>query len=288
MKFLKDPNIRHLYIKDFQKERNEQDKIEKYIKSEGRAFSKEIMLGNKESQWRASKKDLLKSNNGLLSFKEIEKRFIIEMQPKNNGYNRKFFDSFVNLLSRSKSRNYIEKRKKLEELKNFNGHFSDRDNNKKSSQLNLTSGHNSKKNIIKNQSYLTPLLKSRIFQKLKTFKYNYKSESIDFINHNLLNKNKKFGDEVELNEININNIDTENDKKKINYIFFKKKTNHKLMLPKLKLEDKKNKLNLSPNSSSYFSLSERVHNPYQKEFLRTLYFKKKNERIFKNKILGFS
>ena len=108
MKFLKDPNIRHLYIKDFQKERNEQDKIEKYIKSEGRAFSKEIMLGNKESQWRASKKDFLKRNNGLLSFKEIEKRFIIEMQPKNNGYNRKFFDSFVNLLSRSKSRNYIE------------------------------------------------------------------------------------------------------------------------------------------------------------------------------------
>ena len=152
MKFLKDPNIRHLYIKDFQKERNEQDKIEKYIKSEGRAFSKEIMLGNKESQWRASKKDFLKRNNGLLSFKEIEKRFIIEMQPKNNGYNRKFFDSFVNLLSRSKSRNYIEKRKKLEELKNFNGDLSDRDNKKKSSQLNLTSGHNSKKNIIKNKS----------------------------------------------------------------------------------------------------------------------------------------
>ena len=64
---------------------------------------------DKEREIYILKKDLMSNNNNNIPcFKEIEKRFNIEMRQK-YGYNKKFLDSYVNLLSKSKSQDIIKK-----------------------------------------------------------------------------------------------------------------------------------------------------------------------------------
>ena len=274
MRFFPKSNINKLYKKDYLSEKKEKEKINKYIQTEGKLFSNEILLNDAQSkQWRKEfNKDKLKykSNNNILCFKEIEKRFNIEMRQK-YGYNKKFFDSFINLLSNSKSRNYIEKRKKIEELKQ-NKNKSEK-GFRKSMNFYLTIGEDSKKNYSsKNNIHLT---QNKNSEKVKINDFIYKSydnhENFNFYNIN----NKKFGDEIELKEPEI----IDNNVIGIKRIFFNNKKNVQI-LPKLNLKLKKNYINNYSNSSDFQSLSDRVYHPYQKEFLRNVYFKKQKEKLY--------
>ena len=188
-----------------------------------------------------------------------------------HGYNKKFLDSYVNLLSKSKSRNYIEKRKKIEELKQ-NKNKSEK-GFRKSMNFYLTIGEDSKKNYSsKNNIHLT---QNKNSEKVKINDFIYKSydnhENFNFYNIN----NKKFGDEIELKEPEI----IDNNVIGIKRIFFNNKKNVQI-LPKLNLKLKKNYINNYSNSSDFQSLSDRVYHPYQKEFLRNVFFKKKKEKLF--------
>ena len=149
MRFLSNSNINKLYKKDYLSEKKEKEKINKYIQTEGKLFSNEILLNDAQSkQWRKEfnkEKAKFKSNNNILCFKEIEKRFNIEMRQK-YGYNKKFFDSYINLLSKNNSRNYIKKRKKIEELKQ-NKNISDK-GLIKLMQFSLNNEEDSKKKFI--------------------------------------------------------------------------------------------------------------------------------------------
>ena len=275
MRFFPNSNINKLYKKDYLSEKKEKEKINKYIQTEGKFFSNEILLNDAQSkQWRKEfnkEKSKFKSNNNIPCFKEIEKRYNIEMRQK-HGYNKKFLDSYVNLLSKSKSRNYIEKRKKIEELKQKKN-ISEKGLTK-SMQFYLNSEENLKKNFFKNNIHLTPNIKNKISQKIKINNFGYKSynnyENCKFNNFN----DKKFGDEIELKEPEI----IDNNIVGIKRIFLKNKKNIQI-LPKLNLKFKKNSIHNYSNSSEFQSLSDRVYHPYQKEFLRNVFFKKQKEKL---------
>ena len=275
MRFLSNSNINKLYKKDYLSEKKEKEKINKYIQTEGKLFSNEILLNDVQSkQWRKEfnkDKAKFKSNNNILCFKEIEKRFNIEMRQK-YGYNKKFFDSYINLLSKNNSRNYIKKRKKIEELKQ-NKNISDKGLTK-SMQFSLNNEEDSKKKVSKKNIDLTPNIQNKISQKIKVTDFGYKSYD-NYDNSKLNNNNKKkFGDEIELKDPEIIDYNIISIKR----IFLKNKKN-KQILPKLNLKFKKNSTNHYSNSSDFQSLSDRVYHPYQKEFLRNVFFKKQKEKL---------
>jgi hypothetical protein len=241
MKYLNNSDIKNLFKKNFIFERKEKEIIDKYLQTESRAIPKIKILGKKEEvSWRGSshyEKYLL--NHRILSVKDIQKRYNLEIKQKSGLSNKKYFDSVFNLLSRSNSKNYFEKRKKLEELNNLSV-------NKKgqSSQFYLTSGEESKKNFIKNKINLSPSMKNRIFIKLNNVKKIYKSNSnMSEIKFNKTEINKKFGDEIQLKDPSDINIE-ENEKN-----YFSPIKNTKLFFPKLNFNLPKRIFSLSPDNS---------------------------------------
>ena len=219
-------------------------------------------------------------NHETFNFKEIEKRFNSEMGIKKKcNINKKYFESFINLLSR-KTKNYFEKRKKIEELKNNN--LSER-NLQKGSQFYLTSGDEYKKNFEKNKINLNPNIKNRIFQKLKNAKFYYENYPDIKFNNTTYNNKKKYGDEIELKEpfkIEGNKNDELN---KIKFDF-------KYNFPKL--NSRQTTINYSKDNSNFQPLSDRVYNPYQKEFLRNVFYRKNKEienekKLFQKKLMKF-
>ena len=97
------------------------------------------------------------------------------------------------------------------------------------------------------------------------------------------NNKKKYGDEIELKEP----IEIEgNQNNEINKI----KINFKLTFPKLQLSSRQITINYSKDNYNYQPISERVYNPYQKEFLRNVFYRKNKEienekKLFQKKLL---
>ena len=141
--------IKNIYKKNFLIEKKDKEIIDNYLNTEAKYIPRKNIIGKKETIWRG-KSNVTKyiMNHETFKFKEIEKRFNSEMGIKKKcNINKKYFESFINLLSR-KTKNYFEKRKKIEELKNNN--LSER-NLQKGSQFYLTSGDEYKKNFEKNK-----------------------------------------------------------------------------------------------------------------------------------------
>ena len=281
MKYLNNSDIKNLFKKNFIFERKEKEIIDKYLQTESRVIPKVKILGKKEEvSWRGtSHYDKYLLNHRILSVKDIQKRYNLEIKQKNGLSNKKYFDSVFNLLSRSNSKNYLEKRKKLEELNNLSL-------NKKgqSSQFYLTSGEESKKNFIKNKINLSPSMKNRIFIKLNNVKKIYKSNSnMSEIKFNKTEINKKFGDEIQLKDPSDINIE-ENEKNNFSPV-----KNTKLFFPKLNFNVPKRIFSLSPDNSELKPLSERVYNPYRKEFLRNIFYQRNHglqneKKLFQKKL----
>ena len=275
MKYLNNSDIKNLFKKNFIFERKEKEIIDKYLQTESRVIPKVKILGKKEEvSWRGtSHYDKYLLNHRILSVKDIQKRYNLEIKQKNGLSNKKYFDSVFNLLSRSNSKNYLEKRKKLEELNNLSL-------NKKgqSSQFYLTSGEDSKKNFMKNKINLSPSMKNRIFIKLNNVKKIYKSNSnMSEIKFNKTEINKKFGDEIQLKV-------EENEKNNFSPV-----KNTKLFFPKLNFNVPKRIFSLSPDNSELKPLSERVYNPYRKEFLRNIFYQRNHglqneKKLFQKKL----
>ena len=281
MKYLNNSDIKNLFKKNFIFERKEKEIIDKYLQTESRVIPKVKILGKKEEvSWRGtSHYDKYLLNHRILSVKDIQKRYNLEIKQKNGLSNKKYFDSVFNLLSRSNSKNYFEKRKKLEELNNLSL-------NKKgqSSQFYLTSGEDSKKNFMKNKINLSPSMKNRIFIKLNNVKKIYKSNSnMSEIKFNKTEINKKFGDEIQLKDPSDINIE-ENEKNNFSPV-----KNTKLFFPKLNFNVPKRIFSLSPDNSELKPLSERVYNPYRKEFLRNIFYQRNHglqneKKLFQKKL----
>ena len=274
--------IKNIYKKNYLFEKKDKEIIDNYLNTEAKYIPRKNIIGKKETIWRG-KSNVTKyiMNHETFKFKEIEKRFNSEMGIKNKGYiNKKYFESFINLLSRNKTKKYYEKRKKIEELKNIN--LSER-YFQKDSQFYLTSGDEYKKYFKINKIDLSPNIKNRIFQKLKNAKFYYENYPDIKFNNTTYNNKKKYGDEIELKEP----IEIEgNQNNEINKI----KINFKLTFPKLQLSSRQITINYSKDNYNYQPISERVYNPYQKEFLRNVFYRKNKEienekKLFQKKLL---
>jgi hypothetical protein len=273
--------IKKIYKKNFLLEKQDKEIINDYLITKNKFITINNIIGKKESKWRGrSNINKYIMNHETFNFKEIEKRFNSEMGIKKKcNINKKYFESFINLLSR-KTKNYFEKRKKIEELKNNN--LSER-NLQKGSQFYLTSGDEYKKNFEKNKINLNPNIKNRIFQKLKNAKFYYENYPDIKFNNTTYNNKKKYGDEIELKEpfkIEGNKNDELN---KIKFDF-------KHYFPKL--NSRQTTINYSKDNSNFQPLSDRVYNPYQKEFLRNVFYRKNKEienekKLFQKKLMKF-
>ena len=277
--------IKNIYKKNFLIEKKDKEIIDDYLNSNTKYISTKNIIGKKENKWRG-KSNINKyiMNHQTFTFKEIEKRFNSEMGIKTKGYyNKKYFESFINLLSRNKTKKYFEKRKKIEELKNKT--LCER-NLQKNSHFYLTSGDEYKKNFQNNKIILSSNIKNTIFQKLKNAKFYYENYPDNKSNNTTYNIKKKYGDEIELKEP----IEIEgNQNDEIN----KTKFNYKITFPKLKLSSKQTIINYSKDNYNFQPLSERVYNPYQKEFLRNVFYRKNKEienekKLFQKKLLKIS
>ena len=274
--------IKKIYKKNFLLEKQDKEIINDYLITKNKFITINNIIGKKESKWRGrSNINKYIMNHETFNFKEIEKRFNSEMGIKNKGYiNKKYFESFINLLSRNKTKKYYEKRKKIEELKNIN--LSER-YFQKDSQFYLTSGDEYKKYFKINKIDLSPNIKNRIFQKLKNAKFYYENYPDNKFNNTTYNNKKKYGDEIELKEpfkIEGNKNDELN---KIKFDF-------KYNFPKL--NSRQTTINYSKDNSNFQPLSDRVYNPYQKEFLRNVFYRKNKEienekKLFQKKLMKF-
>ena len=210
--------IKNINKKNFLIEKKDKEIIDDYLNSNTKYISTKNIIGKKENKWRG-KSNINKYiiNHQTFTFKEIEKRFNSEMGIKTKGYyNKKYFESFINLLSRNKTKKYFEKRKKIEELKNKT--LCER-NLQKNSHFYLTSGDEYKKNFQNNKIILSSNIKNTIFQKLKNAKFYYENYPDNKSNNTTYNIKKKYGDEIELKEpIEIEgNQNDEINKTKFNY-----------------------------------------------------------------------
>ena len=137
---------------------------------------------------------------------------------------------------------------------------------------------------MKNKINLSPSMKNRIFIKLNNVKKIYKSNSnMSEIKFNKTEINKKFGDEIQLKDPSDINIE-ENEKNNFSPV-----KNTKLFFPKLNFNVPKRIFSLSPDNSELKPLSERVYNPYRKEFLRNIFYQRNHglqneKKLFQKKL----
>jgi hypothetical protein len=233
--------------------------------------------------WRVKKKDerIRSEQEELYELKEIEKRFIsILRQTKGNGFNKKYINSLSNLLYQNTKKNYAYKRLKLIESNNQNS-FSKNNNflitRQKIKPLDLINKRlNNQKYIPIN--YIKANSTKNIFKNIKFSKKNNNYHSYT----NIKRKIYFSPDDIQIKEPD--EIDN-SEETKISFFEVNNTKNNGFYSPKVLKLQKKIKLNLNNNNNeNIVNNSERVSEPFRKEFFRNLFNKmKKEKRIFEYK-----
>jgi hypothetical protein len=266
--------------KSYLNDKHDMEIMNKYIKSYPKYEKNSFSLYN---VWRVKKKDeiIRSEQEELYELKEIEKRFIsILRQKKGNGFNKKYINSLSNLLYQNTKKNYAYKRLKLIESNNQNS-FSKNNNflitRQKIKPLDLINKRlNNQKYIPIN--YIKANSTKNIFKNIKFSKKNNNYHSYT----NIKRKIYFSPDDIQIKEPD--EIDN-SEETKISFFEVNNTKNKGFYSPKVLKLQKKIKLNLNNNNNeNIVNNSERVSEPFRKEFFRNLFNKmKKEKRIFEYK-----